>query len=639
MKEIGYQIILCSDAEPSSGFGTKLIDSLLPRNASGQVIIPATHIKGLIRENLEHLAGQFIDLQLINRLFGEEGGVEGALAHFDTAVSRQEKTLSVSRTRLNQYGVAESGSLRTSEAMAVGTVIDGRVLLRDNIHENFSDLVRLGLLSLTMIGGQRNRGAGSCYINIDGEMRSPGDILIHLSEQNDWTVSAPVDEVVTQSNDDDHVVAVKLVFDAENSVCVPENPVSNNIINSGFSIPASAVQGMVLHRINDIAPSLATACFESDSFRVWPLNPTNEGENLSVRVSLTHKVSKLPDEKGDLLFMDESWAPYDVAKIPANAPLKSSDGVLLMTQEGVMLWKSSTMAREITAHGVINGDRGKGQKRNLFVVESLAPMTFVGFVMLPEKAANLLMESVAKDPHVQLGKSRSVRGGGRLKAEVVELNSLPLFNQESSTFIIQSPVLVGRDEVNLPVAEIISRLVRDAGLGEVEVSSGSVNIQFGWNRTVNQGFVGAAPAIAPGGVFKLKQPVTDLNRTLLNGLGQGKQRGFGAILPHPGIAQKLLQLEPHIKVMPRQSNYAMDGYELSKKAKDNNLSVSQVSRVRVLLLHNPDAAIDYLHRQQNERPAAIWDRWKYVMDDIEKGIKTAAAYFSRVLKVCQDLLI
>ena len=151
--------------------------------------------------------------------------------------------------------------------------------------------------------------------------------------------------------------------------------------------------------------------------------------------------------------------------------------------------------------------------------------------------------------------------------------------------------------------------------------------------------MGAAPAIAPGGVFKLKQPVTDLNRTLLNGLGQGKQRGFGAILPHPGIAQKLLQLEPHIKVMPRQSNYAMDGYELSKKAKDNNLSVSQVSRVRELLLHNPDAAIDYLHRQQNERPAAIWDRWKYVMDDIEKGIKTAAAYFSRVLKVCQDLLI
>jgi hypothetical protein len=639
MQEINYQIVLCSDAEPGSGFGTKLTDSLVPTNASGKVVVPATHIKGVIRENLERSAGRFLGEQVIAQLFGAEGSLDGSLAHFEAAVSRQDKKLSVSRTSLNQHGVALGGSLRTSEAIAKGSVFEGRVMLKNSAHQNHVALLKLGLLSMTAVGGNRNRGAGACYVKIDGESRTPGEILRFLATQRDWrSVShdaGPAPVIV----EGEKLVVLKLVFDAKNPVCVPETPVTaNNMINSGFSIPASAVQGTILHRINETAPELATACFENDSFRVWPLNPSNEHDDMSIRVSMTHKVSKLPDESGSFLFMDDSWEPYEVAKIPAHAPLRSADGVLLVTDDGVKLWKSSMMAREITAHGVINGDRGNGQKRNLYVVESLAPARFCGLAVLPENAASVLIQSLQQDPHVQIGKARSVRGGGLLYAEIVEFESLPFLHDQSRTFIVQSPILVEREDVGKPLSDIVAGLVKAAGWGDVELSSGTITTQFGWNRTRNRGFIGAEPVIAPGAVFKLKNPPVDLKECLVKGLGKGKQRGFGAILPHPGIARDLYTVHAQIKSIAAQPNYGLEGYELSAKAQDNQLSVSQIARVRELLEHDPAAAIDYLRRQQEDRPAAIWDRWKLVMQDIEQGINNDAAHFARVMKVCQDLM-
>jgi len=174
-----------------------------------------------------------------------------------------------------------------------------------------------------------------------------------------------------------------LVFEALNPVCVPESPiVKNNMISSGFSIPASAVQGAILHRINDISKKAATACFKSRNFRAWPLNPSNSVDALSVRVSFTHKISKLKNENTDNYhFEDATVEAYDWDKVPSNSPLKAADGVLLTEGTSVKLWKPSDMARVITAHGVHNGDRVgiKGtQKRNLFTVESLAPTLFIG---------------------------------------------------------------------------------------------------------------------------------------------------------------------------------------------------------------------------------------------------------------------
>jgi hypothetical protein len=646
MGKLNFSITLTSDGEPGSGFGTDLIDSLVPRDTMGRIMIPASHIKGLIRENLEKLPDGVIPRAAIEHLFGSEDHL-AALCHIDNAVASTDAVVfDITRTRLNDFNVADDGSLRTSEAVATGTRFHGTVVTYPHLPPVYEDLLKLGLLSLFAIGGSRNRGAGACRVSIDGEQRHPGTLLRQLSSTG---IDPTAPRLPVQQPDiafADTPVMLKLFFRAANPICVPTIPVvKNNLISSGFSIPASAVQGAILHRINDRSEKTATACFESPYFRAWPLNPSSDPDVLSFRVSFTHKISKLIiPATGNYHFEDETIRPYDWDKVPSNSPLKSTDGVLLTDGTHVQLWKSSDMPRMITAHGVHNGDRNRSAgspKRNLFTVEALAPMLFTGMVSMPETAAHLLLDSLAKDPFVQIGKSRSIRGGGTLEAKIVDFAALPIMKKhEQHVFILQSPVDVPKDLIHLPVEDILKQLAADAGFGEVEKSSGSLSIQFGWNRTVHNGFLGGRTVIAPGAVFKTRSRVDTLAQRLITGLGKGRERGFGAVIPHPGVAERLYPELPKPQVVPgTKKNFGLAGYDLWKKANNSRLSASQISRIRELAGLDPEKAIAYLKRQQTDRPEAIWERWKHVTQEIQTGIREDAAYMQRVLKICQDLLV
>jgi hypothetical protein len=83
MAEIKFSLHLVSDAEPGSGFGSELINSLVPRNLEGKPIIPASHIKGLMRDHLEKIANDLgkNDLKrLVSQCFGEEGNSDSTSA-------------------------------------------------------------------------------------------------------------------------------------------------------------------------------------------------------------------------------------------------------------------------------------------------------------------------------------------------------------------------------------------------------------------------------------------------------------------------------------------------------------------------------------------------------------------------------
>ncbi|MDT8380200.1 MAG: hypothetical protein RQ739_15050 [Desulfotignum sp.] len=646
MGTLNFNIILTSDGEPGSGFGTDLIDSLLPRDAAGRIMIPASHIKGLIRENLENLPDEVIPPAAVEQLFGTEDHI-ASLCHINNAVAPSDaKVFDITRTRLNDFKVADDGSLRTNEAIATGTRFAGSIVAHPHLSPPYVDLLKLGLLSLFAIGGSRNRGAGACRVTIDGEQRSPGTILRQLSRDG---IDPGAATLAVQQPDIafvDTPVMVKLIFKAANPICVPTIPVvKNNLISSGFSIPSSAVQGLILHRINDQTKKTATACFESPYFRAWPLNPSSDPNVLSFRVSFTHKISKLiVPETGNYHFEDEIIQPYDWEKVPSNSPLKSTDGVLLTDGTHVQLWKSSDMPRIISAHGVHHGDRNRttgSPKRNLFTVESMAPVLFTGMVFMPQTAAHLMLESLEKDPFVQLGKSRSIRGGGTLEAQIVDFSALPIMKKhEKNVFILQSPVDVPKDLVHLPVEAILAELAASTGFGEIEKSSGALSIQFGWNRTVHNGFLGGRNVIAPGAVFKTRSNVDNLEQRLLAGLGKGRKQGFGSIIPHPGVAQRLYPELPKPKtVSGTDKNFGLAGYRLWQKARSSCLSTSQISRVRELAGLDPAKAIAYLKRQQTDRPETIWGRWKDVTEEIQKGIRDDAVYMQRVLKVCQDLLV
>ncbi len=645
MQRLDFTIRLTSDGEPGSGFGTEMIDNLLPRDANGNIFLPATHLKGIVRENLENMPNDAVPHEIVDVLFGKSGA-QSALFHIENAATHDDvEVIDITRTKLNEFGTADDSSLRTCEAVACGTEFKGTMTFHPGVLDAYKDILRLGFLSILAVGGGRNRGAGACITTLENEQRTPGQILRQLAKLDFSSIPAEKAMNAPPIAVSERQVILQMVFRAADPVCVPEIPViGNNLIRSGFSIPASAVQGMILHRINNISESVATSCFNSPNFRAWPLHPTDSAKVLPLRVAFTHKISKSKIQKTEEhYFADEIIKPYRWHEIPDGASLVPADGVLLKSKTCTKLWKASDMARLISAHGVHNGDRGKGeneQKRNLFVVESMAPVQFAGIVSMPETAADLLLKSLEKNPFVQFGKSRSVRGGGRLCAQIVSFDDLSLFKEHTNRcFIVQSPAMVPRELTGEPAGQIMAKLVSDAGLGTAETAKGAMTTQFGWNNS-QTGRVRANAVISPGAVFKLKSPLQNLEKTLATGIGLGRENGFGAILPHPGIAQQLCVPAPAKRVEPRPPrNFGKDGFNLWREVKSSGLSASQVSRLCEIAALDPRKALAYLKRQETDRPAAVWNRWKGVIRRIEGGLKENPKHMVSVLRVCRDLRV
>jgi len=647
MSHINFTLTLTSDGEPASGFGTGLTDDLLPRDGRGRVIIPSTHLKGIIRENLETLPNKIIPTELVDELFGRPGSCCSALFHLTDATAPEDATIiGITRTKLNPFGVAEQTTLRSSEAIACGTRFTGKLSPNPCLSAPYTDLLKLGILSLFALGGGRNRGAGACVVTLDNEKRTPGELIKSIARADFSTPTLVSPESSGRENVSDRRILLKLIFTASGPVCVPEIPVvPNNMIRSGFTIPASAVQGAILHRINDVSRSVADGCFASKNFRAWPLNPSDNGTNLSLRAPCTHKVSKSKSPyTGKYHFKDEAIETSDQDMVSTPPPMVSASGVLITDSQGVKFWKSSEMGRTITAHGVHNGDRDKdapAQKRNLFTVESLSPTVFTGIISIPETACEILLESLEKNPFVQLGKARSVRGGGELRAQKVEFSDLSIMKHQKSTlFIVQSPICVPKNLEREPLDTIIATLAEKAGFGRVKKTWGSMTTRFGWSREPGKGLLPPRTVIEPGTVFKLDSPVNDLEEQLISGLSTGRENGFGAVLPHPGVATVLFTLEQKIRTVPKlPKNFGKEGFELWQDAKDRWLSASQISRVRELVSLDANKALAYLERQRTDRPDKIWDRWKGVINKIETGILTDSEHMAKVLKVCQDLLV
>lgn len=662
MLNLSYTIRLVSDAETSSGLGSDLIDGLVARNVDGNPVIPASHIKGLMRQVVKDLPGFVSDDK--KKKFLNAFGVPGALREngalfsvTDANVDGEAATRLISRTAIDENGVAKDSSLRTNEAISAGSKFSGHIHL--NVDSKFVDLlVRYSLLSVFEVGGSRNRGAGACVVSIADEKRTPGMVLRELLALNDFAVQeSSSSECCTVGNDE--TVFVKLSFVADSSICVPELPiVGNNTIVSGFAIPASAVQGCILTKINSLNPAVATAAFESENFRTWPLFPVPNVPGFdgcySVWASASHKISKLANANDTYNFCDETIEPFQWEKSPKNAPIKSADGVLIAGgTDKVTLWRSGDMARHLSAHGVVNGG-ASGSERAFYTVESLAEKRFVGFAAMPEKAFRLLENVLGNeknpgaDPVVSIGKARTVRGTGKLFVEKVD--SLPVELPRTSkdnkivpAFIVQSPILVDSDITAESADEILKTMVERAGWGEVEKASASIRILFGWNRHKN-GLQKAEKVIVPGSVFSLKQIPDNLCEKFLKGIGGGKERGFGAALPHPSIAKSRYIPNPEKKTVASANDAAKEGWILWKTSQrsGNPLSASQISQLISRIAADNTAGkveVKAYFDKQLLRPDKIWDRWKFVMEDVEMLLEKDSAYVKAALNVWHDLRV
>lgn len=704
MQTLRYSVTLVSDAEPATGQGTDVLDSLVTVAHDAAPVLRASHVKGLMRQRLADIAHAVAPLTnhegaLADALFGVEGreGDDGAPSRVsvgdaralpsklesrgrDDGASRRAPApgakasnwrnhfMEVSRTALTDLGTASGTTLRTAQAVKAGTRFEGVLRIAASQGEVLDLAVRLALQTIEAVGGGRTRGCGACIAEIEGDTRTPGALLRALvdavkAQGIPRLVERPSASTARALTTGADVAWLELAFDAEDPTCCPETPVVGlNVIESGIAIPASAVQGALLTRLALLDERLASACFESPCFRAWPLLPRGPAGSredtlpMPVRVSLSHRYSKLPvEEQGAFLFVDDSVTakPFDWREAPRGATFKGGDGVLLRSADGdVKLWKGGDMPRVISAHAVHHvGDPGMTEReRNLFTVEAIAPLAWAGLVALPREAADRLLEDLARDSWVAFGKSRSVRGRGRLTARMIPPGSVAAWGTDGAkrgrVFVAQSPIAIPDDwEAIATASETLEGLFRDSPWGRVESAWANAGVRFGWSRHRKGVQVGdharlrARRCILPGAVVVLAEEPRDLAALLLAGVGGGREHGFGALLPHPGKASDFYKLEPALESLRSSNEAGRTGLKLWKDAgMEKGPSPSQIAGLMQRVRLDRSKALAYLEGQ-SRRPERIWRKWSHVIDAVRAEVEKDPHVALKALRTWQDLAV
>lgn len=683
---------LTSDAELGSGLGGVVVNQYVPRNAEHRLVIPASHVKGLLREELGKLArlrewsNSWIE-DLLGR-GGTEGdlGIAGCLHLTDLELDQDTQTLLHTRTAISDLGTALDNSLRTNEAVPVGAMFRGQVKV-EGVSQGAIDALNapddkplpeesvklgmavLGLLCIGSVGSSRRRGAGRCVVQIDNVPVKPGQLLKRLAGKlSSREPLAPTPIIGGASTPREctglgsETTWLRLEFHARDPVCCPDAPVlESNVLRSGMGIPASAVQGALLTLVSRRDPALATACLYTPGFRAWPLLPLrpHDGQTTAdegavpVRVALSHRMSKLANENGEFDFKDAAIEPYDWSSAQSGSPLKGTDGVLIpRAQGGPLLWKTGDMPRVVRAHGV------HYQQRNLFTVQSQAPIVFAGLVAMPTRAAALLCELIEDDGFVSFGKGRTTRGGGNLHVEKFDfeqwLSQKLSGGSETRVFVVQSPIAIP-DEWSIGKSErVLADLVKASGWGHVvddvkvdgTVSVGcqaGMAVRFGWTR-YGDGRSGARRVIQPGSVFVLDKPVEALEAMLRRGIGKsvangdidGRMAGFGAVLPHPGIATSRFAPKVTAEQLPKRksSPAATLALKLERTAGRSGPSSSQIA---ALARRDGTSRRTFFDRQL-QRAGRYRDVWRRVEHDLRQLFaEPNEAHVQEVLRHWRDL--
>lgn len=642
MKTLRYTIKLLSDAEPGTGLGTEIVNDLVPRDQYGRPNLPASHIKGLVRESLTELvliSGW--DPEWIDLLLGAQGdaaldGTQGA-ARFSSARVSDGGTAGVqlvTRTAIDpETGVVLTGSLRTSEYLPVETELCGSVACGASVGPTGELMLRLALCSLPSIGGNRRRGSGRCAIRFDDRRDERPSQLLEQLGQAPSQKPAGID-AATASNEmplGQETVLIELEFVAHDPVCCPEVPLTaTNVLRGGFMIPASAVQGALLDRLNAHDVGVATQTFGHSGFRAWPLLPACPTEQprsgFPIWTSLTHRMSKvasLGPEADKPMFADEMVEPRIADDVARAAGLKAADGVLIRGVDGqVELWRARDMPRHVAAHVSL----AEGEPR-LFTVESLAPLVFRGLVMLPRAAWPVLDRSLKESDLVWFGKSRSTRGGGRLKASLLSGGWRDFLVAPARTFVVQSPLLIEAEQeaiVGVHAGDVLKHMVEASGFGRVERAEAGLGLRFGWNRrklgtrTGGRNRLRAARVVLPGSVFRLVEPCAgDMIELLGQGIGAGRERGFGAILPHPGKAESQFRDRPEPPVLGSRDQSGQHARRLVDASANSGLSTSQVAWLSGEIARKPSGVAGVIDALKTKSPRS-WVRWAAVIEALRE---------------------
>jgi len=216
------ELIALEDLHIGSGTGGGDIDAQVIRDRLGRPIIPATHLKGLLREAGEELQffGQATGQEL-QTLLGVQGTAKAALRLTSLRVTKGGETLVWGSSARNQGGRSpKEDTLRFIEHVAAGTVFTAKLRLADLSLKPLLDRL---LRRIDRIGGDRNRGSGLVKLN--------------------WNVGGPKSETETAKVTGP---VIGLVLRNLEPLCLAVTGHPGNLIRTGSFIRGQTLRGALI---------------------------------------------------------------------------------------------------------------------------------------------------------------------------------------------------------------------------------------------------------------------------------------------------------------------------------------------------------------------------------------------------------
>jgi hypothetical protein len=177
MKRLSLTIELLEDLHIGTGTGVGDIDARQVRDRHGRPVLPASHIKGVLRETAleaHRLQPQAFPRELLDSLFGKSGSDRGSLLL--TSGYWQGDTPARPHlwgsTRIGEDGTAHDKTLRVVEYIPAGSRFCVQAELPDAHTQVFGQL----LAHTPSLGAQRNRGHGRVRWRIEDAGVAPPEL-------------------------------------------------------------------------------------------------------------------------------------------------------------------------------------------------------------------------------------------------------------------------------------------------------------------------------------------------------------------------------------------------------------------------------------------------------------------------------
>ncbi|MGL4997818.1 MAG: RAMP superfamily CRISPR-associated protein [Cetobacterium sp.] len=182
--KIQYKIkFLTPGITANSGTIGKDIDIVTKIDSLGNPYIPASHIKGILREKTEEFsqALNFKNHEEIEGIFGSEGMNPSKLRFSNLVLEKSEKNIIESRHGVridSKTRTAKENSLFSYEMIPATTIFTGEIQILKEVSEESLKLIIASLFHLNRIGGLKSRGLGKIEVEVEGKYQKNLDSIV-----------------------------------------------------------------------------------------------------------------------------------------------------------------------------------------------------------------------------------------------------------------------------------------------------------------------------------------------------------------------------------------------------------------------------------------------------------------------------